>query len=59
MHFSKMAQIYDYQLNDKEKAKSLYERLFTEFSGSTLAVEARQRFRKLRGMRFNKLLSSI
>ncbi len=44
-----MAQIYDYQLNDKEKAKSLYERLFTEFSGSTLAVDSRLRFRKLRG----------
>ncbi len=44
-----MAQIYDYQLNDKEKAKFLYERLFTEFSGSTLAVDSRLRFRKLRG----------
>ncbi len=44
-----MAQIYDYQLDNKEKAKELYERLFIEFSGSTLAVEARLRFRKLRG----------
>ncbi|MEO6191256.1 MAG: hypothetical protein ABIO44_13820, partial [Saprospiraceae bacterium] len=44
-----MAQIYDYQLEDKEKAKLLYEKLFLEFSGSTLAVESRLRFRKLRG----------
>ncbi|MEP7197592.1 MAG: tetratricopeptide repeat protein [Saprospiraceae bacterium] len=44
-----MAQIYDYQIEDKEKAKELYEKLFTEFSGSTLAVEARLRYRKLRG----------
>ncbi|HMW39607.1 MAG: tetratricopeptide repeat protein [Saprospiraceae bacterium] len=44
-----MAQIYDFQLSEKTKAMELYEKLFTEFSGSTLAVEARQRFRKLRG----------
>ncbi|MCC6814783.1 MAG: tetratricopeptide repeat protein [Saprospiraceae bacterium] len=44
-----IAQIYDYQLNDKEKAKELYEQLFIDFSGSTLAVESRLRFRKLRG----------
>lgn len=44
-----MAQIYDYQLDNKEKAKELYEKLFMDFSGSTLAVESRLRFRKLRG----------
>ena len=44
-----MAKIYDYQLEDKAKAKELYEKLFIDFSGSILAVEARKRFRTLRG----------
>lgn len=44
-----MAALYEGPLNDKEKAKGLYEKLFTDFSGSTLAVEARKRFRILRG----------
>lgn len=37
------------QLNDKDKAKSLYEKLFTEFSNSTFAIDARKYFRILRG----------
>ena len=49
-----MAEIYETRLNDKEKAKLLYERLFTEFSDSTLAVEARKRFRILRGDKLGK-----
>lgn len=44
-----LAELYEQQLNDPEKAKSLYERLFIDLSGSTLAVEARKRFRRLRG----------
>jgi TolA-binding protein len=44
-----MARIYEYQLDQKEKAKELYEKLFIDFSGSTLAVEARKRYRILRG----------
>jgi tetratricopeptide (TPR) repeat protein len=44
-----MAALYEGPLKDKEKAKTLYEKLFTDFSGSTLAVEARKRFRILRG----------
>ncbi len=44
-----MARIYDYQKNDKEKAKELYEKLFLDFSNSILAVEARKRYRYLRG----------
>jgi tetratricopeptide (TPR) repeat protein len=44
-----MAKIFDYQLDDKEKAKELYEKLFIDFSNSVLAVEARKRFRILRG----------
>ena len=44
-----LAGLYAKPLNDPEKAKMLYEKLFTEFSGSTFAVDARKEFRKLRG----------
>ena len=44
-----MAQLYETVLEDKEKAMELYQRLFLEFSNSTLAVEARKKFRLLRG----------
>ncbi|MCB0685794.1 MAG: tetratricopeptide repeat protein [Saprospiraceae bacterium] len=44
-----LAQLYETNLKDIEKAKTLYERLFIDFSGSTLAVEARKRYRILRG----------
>jgi len=45
----KLAELYENQLNDPEKAKSFYERLFIEMSNSLLAVEARKRYRRLRG----------
>jgi tetratricopeptide (TPR) repeat protein len=44
-----MADIYELRLEEKDKAKELYEKLFTEFTDSSLAVEARKRFRILRG----------
>jgi len=44
-----LAELYENQLNDLEKAKALYEQLFIEMSGSTYAVEARKRYRRLRG----------
>ena len=44
-----LASLYEAQLNDLEQAKLLYEKLFMEYSSSTLAVEARKRYRKLRG----------
>jgi tetratricopeptide (TPR) repeat protein len=44
-----MAQIYETKLKDPEKAKSLYEKLFIDYSGSVFAVEARKRYRILRG----------
>lgn len=44
-----LAELYETHLNDVEKAKALYETLFIDFSGSTFAVEARKRFRRLRG----------
>jgi tetratricopeptide (TPR) repeat protein len=44
-----MAEIYETRLDQKDKAKELYEKLFTDFTDSSLAVEARKRFRILRG----------
>ncbi|HHB51870.1 MAG TPA: tetratricopeptide repeat protein, partial [Saprospiraceae bacterium] len=44
-----MAEIYEKNLNNTEKAKELYEKLFLEYDNSTLAIEARKRFRRLRG----------
>jgi tetratricopeptide (TPR) repeat protein len=44
-----LAQLYETRLNDPEKAKTLYEKIFVDYSGSVFAVEARKRFRVLRG----------
>ena len=44
-----LANLYEQFLGDTEKAKELYEKLFLDYSNSTFAVEARKRFRKLRG----------
>ena len=44
-----LAELYENQLNQPDKAKDLYERIFMDFSSSTFAVESRKRFRKLRG----------
>ncbi len=44
-----LANLHEMYLGDKELAKELFEKLFIEFSNSTLAVEARKRYRILRG----------
>jgi tetratricopeptide (TPR) repeat protein len=44
-----LAEIYENRQINKLKAKELYEKLFTDYSSSILAVEARKRFRILRG----------
>jgi len=44
-----LANLCELHFNDLEKAKMLYEKLFIDYSGSTLAVDARKRFRILRG----------
>lgn len=44
-----LASIYDRQLKQPEKAMELYKELFTEYSGSLYVVEARNRYRVLRG----------
>ena len=44
-----LAQLYEEKLDDLEKAKTLYEKIFLDYSGSVFAVEARKRYRILRG----------
>ncbi len=44
-----LAKMYDFQLNDPKRAQELYFKLFTEFTGSTFAIDARKRYRVLRG----------
>lgn len=44
-----MADMYETQLNNKDKAKELYEKLFTKYSNSVFATDARKKFRLLRG----------
>ena len=44
-----LAQIHEFHLNNIEKAMELYEKLFIDYSGSILAVDARKRYRILRG----------
>lgn len=44
-----LATLHELYLGNPEKAKELYEKLFLDFSNSTFAVEARKRFRVLRG----------
>jgi len=44
-----LGDIYENQLQDKEKAKECFQKIITDFPGSILAGEARKRFRNLRG----------
>jgi tetratricopeptide (TPR) repeat protein len=44
----KWAEILDYQLVEKEKAKNIYEKILTEHNGSIYTAKARERFRELR-----------
>jgi tetratricopeptide (TPR) repeat protein len=44
-----LARLYELRLNAPEKAQALYEKIFMEYSGSVFAVDARKRYRILRG----------
>jgi len=44
-----LAQLYEITLKDKDKAKITYEELLTKYPGSIFTVEARNRYRLLRG----------
>jgi TolA-binding protein len=45
----KLAELNELYLNNSDKAKQLYEELLTKYPGSLYTVEARKRFRRLRG----------
>ncbi len=47
------AELYENKLNDKAKAMELYEEILTKYPGSLYCVEARKRFRSLRGDSLN------
>jgi tetratricopeptide (TPR) repeat protein len=49
----KLASIYQFNLMDNTKAMEMYEKLMTDFLGSVYVVEARKRFRALRGDKVN------
>jgi tetratricopeptide (TPR) repeat protein len=49
----KLAELYEKNINDKEKAKLAYEELLVKYPGSIYTVEARKRFRLLRGDNLN------
>ncbi|MBL7775334.1 MAG: tetratricopeptide repeat protein, partial [Saprospiraceae bacterium] len=44
-----LARLCEERLNDPDRAKTLYENIFIDYSGSVFAVDARKRFRILRG----------
>lgn len=44
-----LATLYEGPLDEKDKAQALYKKLFEEFTASTLATNARKRYRILRG----------
>ncbi|MFN8266965.1 MAG: tetratricopeptide repeat protein, partial [Chitinophagales bacterium] len=44
-----LGDLYQKYLKDEEKAKTYYEKIILDYKDSTFAVEARKRYRKLRG----------
>ena len=51
--YYQMAELYNYNLNDIEKAKEYYQKIVFEHSSSIYLVEARKKFRELRGDTIN------
>jgi TolA-binding protein len=49
----KVAEIYEINLKDKDKAMEMYQELILNYASSTFAVEAKKRFRMLRGDQIN------
>ena len=47
--FFLQGEIYERQVNDKDKAMEIYREFLTKYPGSVFAAEARKRFRTLRG----------
>jgi tetratricopeptide (TPR) repeat protein len=51
--YFKLAELYEKRLNQPEKAKSLYEKIIFDHADSIYFVDARKRFRALRGDAIN------
>lgn len=49
----RLAELNQFYFNNQEKAKELYQQLLTDYPGSLFSVEARKRFRELRGDKIN------
>ena len=47
--YFKLAELYQNNLNNRDKAKEMYQKIIFEFPNSIYLVEARKQFRKLRG----------
>ncbi|MBJ2174947.1 tetratricopeptide repeat protein [Aureibaculum sp. A20] len=47
--YFKLAELYQNNLNNSDKAKEMYQKIIFEFPNSIYLVEARKQFRKLRG----------
>ncbi len=47
--YYELGQLYEQELNDTEKAKEMYQKIIFDFASSIYLVDARKRFRKLRG----------
>jgi tetratricopeptide (TPR) repeat protein len=43
-----LADLYNYNLNEKEKAKDLYKTILTRYPGSVFIEESREKYRELR-----------
>jgi len=51
-----LADIYNYNLNEKEKARDLYKSILTRYPGSVFIEESRERYRELRQVYPDKLV---
>jgi TolA-binding protein len=49
----KLAELCETRLSQNDKARELYQEVLSKYPGSLYTVEARKRFRKLRGDQFN------
>ena len=49
----RLAELNQFHFNNIEKAKELYQKILVDYSGSLFTVEARKRFRELRGDKIN------
>ena len=54
--YYQMAELYNTKLNNPEKAKEYYQKIIFDHASSIYLVDARKKFRKLRGDQINYLM---